>query len=124
MIPNGAPEKPFSFRVVILDCRSKRFSNRKGNEDMKTKLSVVALVASAVAIAQADPGSVNTVTGASHSGAVARSAPAVHAPIQPGGVSSFRSTPIGSYGSRPFYSGQRYSSFGMRSPLFSTYRPP
>ncbi|PYL82342.1 MAG: hypothetical protein DMF23_12430, partial [Verrucomicrobia bacterium] len=45
-------------------------------------------------------------------------APAVHAPMRPGGFSSFHSTPMRAYGSRPFYSGQRYSSFGMR-----TYRP-
>ena len=82
---------------------------------MKTKLSAVALVASAVTIAQANPGSVHAVAGGSHRGAVARSAPAVHAPMRPGGVSSFRSTPMRSYGNRPFYSGQRSSSFGMRS---------
>ncbi len=82
---------------------------------MKTKLSAVALIASAVTIAQANPGGVHAVTGTSPRGAVARSAPAVHAPMRPGGVSSFRSTPIRSYGSRPFYSGQRHTSFGMRS---------
>ena len=91
---------------------------------MKTKLSAVALVASAVTIAQANPGGVPAAKGASHRGAVARSAPAVHAPMRPGGVSSFRSTPMRSYGSRPFYSGQRYSSFGMRSSPSSAYRPP
>ena len=74
---------------------------------MKTKLSAVALVASAVTIAQANPGDVHAVAGGSHRGAVARSAPAVHAPMRPGGVSSFRSTPMRSYGNRPFYSGQR-----------------
>ena len=91
---------------------------------MKTKLSAVALVASAVTIAQANPGSVRAVAGASHRGAVARSAPAVHAPMRPGGVSSFRSTPMRSPGSRPFYSGQRSSSFGMRSSPSSAYRRP
>jgi Putative peptidoglycan binding domain len=64
------------------------------------------------------------VTGTSHRGAVTRSAPAVHAPMRPGGVSSFRSTPMRSYGSRPFYSGQRYSSFGMRSSPSFAYRRP
>ena len=82
---------------------------------MKTKLSAVALVASAVTIAQANPGGVHAVAGGSHRGAVARSAPAVHAPMRAGGVSSFRPTPMRSYGNRPFYSGQRSSSFGMRS---------
>ena len=91
---------------------------------MKTKLSAVALVASAVTIAQANPGGVPAAKGASRGGAVARSAPAVHAPMRPSGVSSFGSTPMRSYGSRPVYSGQRYSSFGMRSSPSSAYRPP
>src|SRR6266446_5037766 len=91
---------------------------------MKTKLSAVALVASAVTIAQANPGGVHAVAGGSHRGAVGRSAPAVHAPMRPGGVSSFRSTPMRSPGSRPFYSGQRHSSFGMRSSPSSAYRRP
>src|SRR5881394_162205 len=91
---------------------------------MKTKLSAVALVASAVTIAQANPGGVHAATGTSHRGAVARSAPAVHAPMRPGGVSSFRSTPMQSHGSRPFYSGQRSPSFGMRSSPSSAYRRP
>jgi hypothetical protein len=91
---------------------------------MKTKLSAVALLASAVTIAQANPGSVHAVAGGSHRGAVSRSAPAVHAPMRSGGVSSFRSTPMRSHGSRPFYSGQRHSSFGMRSSPSSAYRRP
>src|SRR6266542_7117230 len=112
------------FGQFTLDCRGKRFSDRKGNENMKTKLSVVALVASAVTIAQANPGGVHAVKGGSHRGAVGRSAPAVHAPMRPGGVSSFRSTPMRSHGSRPFYSGQRSPSFGMRSSPSSAYRRP
>ena len=123
-IPNGSPEKRFPFRVVTLDCRGKRSATGKGNKDMKTKLSAVALVASAITIAQANPGGVHAVTGASRGGAVARSGPAVHVPMRPGGVSSFRSTPIGSHGSRPFYSGQRSPSFGMRSSPSSPYRRP
>src|SRR6266850_5684904 len=91
---------------------------------MKTKLSAVALVASAVTIAQANPGGGHAVTGASHRGTVARSAPAVHAPMRPGGVSSFHSTAMRSHGSRPFYSGQRHSSFGMRSSRSFAYRRP
>src|SRR5215831_10683743 len=112
------------FGRSTLDCRTNGSATGKGNENMKTKLSGVALVASAVTIAQANPGGVHAVTGASHRGAVARSAPAVHAPMRPGGVSSFRSTPMRSYGSRPFYSGQRYSSFGMRSSPSFAYRRP
>src|SRR5205814_5926254 len=42
----------------------------------------------------------------------------------PGCVSSFRSPPMRSPGSRPFYSGQRHSSFGMRSSPSSAYRRP
>ena len=57
---------------------------------MKRKLFGVALVASAVTIAQANPGSVNAVTGASHRSAVAPNGPAILAPTRPGGVSSFR----------------------------------
>ena len=38
VIPNGAPEKRFSFRVVILDCRGKRFSNRKGKRRHEKKI--------------------------------------------------------------------------------------
>ena len=85
---------------------------------MKTKSLSVALLAGAATITQANPGGFHAGTGAFHGGAVAHSAPAVHAPMRPGGFSSFHSTPMRTYGSRPFYSGQRYSSFGMRS-----YRP-
>src|SRR5438552_11774939 len=91
---------------------------------MKTKLFAVALVASAVTIAQANPGAVPVAKGAAHGRAVTRSAPSVHAPMRPGGVSSFRSTPMRSYGSRPFYSGQRSPSFGMRSSPSFAYRRP
>ena len=91
---------------------------------MKTKFSVVALAASAVTIAQANPGGAHAVTGPPNRSVTARSAPAIHAPIRPNGVSSFRSTPMRSYGNKPFYSGQRYSSFGMRSTPSSAYRRP
>ena len=91
---------------------------------MKTKLCGVALVASAITIAQANPGGVHAVAGASHRGAVGRSAPGVHAPMRPGGFSSFHSTPMRAYGNRPLYSGQRYSSFGMRSSPSFAYRRP
>ena len=91
---------------------------------MKIKLFGVVLVASAVTIAQANPGDIPAAKGTVHRGAVARSAPAVLAPMRPGGVSSFRSTPMQSYGSRPVYSGQRSPSFGMRSSPSSAYRRP
>src|SRR6266516_630671 len=85
---------------------------------MKTKWLSVAVFASLGMIAQANPGGFHAGTGAFHGGAVAHSAPAIHTPMRPGGFSSFHSTPMRAYGSRPFYSGQRYSSFGMRA-----YRP-
>src|SRR5213594_2221683 len=99
---------------------------------MKTKFLGLALAASVATIAQANPGNVNRGgggfhrggTGGFHGGAVARSAPAAHAPMRPGGVSSFHRTPARTYGSRPVYSGQRYSSFGMRSSPSSAYRRP
>ena len=91
---------------------------------MKTKLFGVALVVSAATIAQANPGGVHARTGGSRGGAVARSAPVVHAPMRPGGFSSFRSTPMRAYGGRPLYSGRRYSSFGMRSSPSFAYRRP
>jgi len=84
---------------------------------MKTKLFGLALVVSAATITQANPGGFHAGKGGGHGGAVAHSAPAVHAPMRAGG-SSFHSTPTRAYGSRPLYSGQRYSSFGTRS-----YRP-
>src|SRR5205807_5177987 len=91
---------------------------------MKTKSSAVALVASAVTIAQANPGAVPAAKAAKVGWSVTRSAPAVHPPMRPGGASSFRSTPMRSYGSRPFYSGQRSPSFGMRSSPSFAYRRP
>src|SRR5437867_11657066 len=99
---------------------------------MKTKFLGLALAASVATIAQANPGNVNRGgggfhrggTGGFHGGAIARSAPAARAPMRPGGVSSFHRTPARTYGSRPVYSGQRYSSFGMRSSPSSAYRRP
>jgi hypothetical protein len=92
---------------------------------MKRKLLGLALIASAATIAQANPGNVQRSGTAFHGGAVARGAPAAHAPIHPGGVSSFRSAaPARMYGGRPVYSGQRYSSFGLRSSPSSAYRRP
>jgi hypothetical protein len=88
----------------------------------ETKLSAVALVASAVTIAQANPpGGVHAVAGGSHRGAVARSAPAVHAPMRPGGVSSFRSRRCGHPAVDRFIQANA-SSFGMRSSPSSAYR--
>src|SRR5206468_12564024 len=90
----GSSEKCFSFQAVYVRLYRQTAQEQKGNENMKTKLSAVALVASAVTIAQANPGAVPAAKGASQGGAVTRSAPAVHAPMRPGGVASFRSTPM------------------------------
>ena len=85
---------------------------------MKTTSLSVAILASVVMIAQANPGAYRGGGGGVRRGAVAHAAPAARAPARAGGVSSLHSPPMRAYGSRPVYSGQRYSSFGMRS-----YRP-
>src|SRR5947207_14849435 len=38
IIPNGSPEKRFSFRRSTLDCTGKRFSNRKGKRRHENKI--------------------------------------------------------------------------------------
>ena len=91
---------------------------------MKTKLLGLALVASAATIAQANPGAYHGGGGGGRGGAVAHRAPAARAPARAGGFSSFHSTPMRAYGSRPLYSGQRYSSFGMRSYRPTAFRQP
>jgi len=97
---------------------------------MKTKLFGLAIAASAVTIAQANPVSVHRGGGGFHGGAVAHGATvahgarSAHAPMRSGSVSSFHRAPVRMYGSRPVYSGQRYSSFGMRSSPSSAYRRP
>jgi len=85
---------------------------------MKTKSLSVALVGSAAMIAQANPGAYHGNAGGFRGGAVARRAPAAHAPVRAGGFSSFRSVPTRSFGGGMAYPRQRYSSFGTRS-----YRP-
>src|SRR5207253_5176108 len=113
--------KCFSFQAIYVRLYRQTGQQEKGRKNMKTNLFAVALVASAVTIAQANPGAVPAAKGR---GAVTRSAPAVHAPMRPGGVASFRSTPMRSYGSRPLYSGQRSPSFRMpSSPSFAYRRP-
>src|SRR5947208_13199551 len=93
-----------------LICGGDQSATGKGDQIMKTKLIGLALVASAATIAQANPGNVQRSGGGFHGGAVARSAPAAHAPMRSGGVSSFRGAPSRTYGNRPVYSGQHYSS--------------
>ncbi len=91
---------------------------------MKTKSLSVALLAGAATIAQANPASFHGGGRVSYGGAVAHVAPAAHAPVRAGGSSSFHSMPMRTYGSRPLYSGQRYSSFGMRSYRPARFRQP
>jgi len=91
---------------------------------MKTKFLCVALLASAAIIAQANPGIARGGGGGVRGGAVARSAPAARGPARVGGFSSFHSMPMRAYGNRPVYSGQRYSSFGMRSYRPTAFRQP
>jgi len=82
---------------------------------MKTKFVSFALVAGAVTIAQANPVAYHGGGGRARAGGVAHAAPAARAPMRAGGFSSFHSMPMRAYGGRTPYSGQRYSSFGMRS---------
>ena len=83
---------------------------------MKSEFLSVALLASTVTIAQANPAVVQRGGGGHHGGAVAHAAPVGRMPMRAGGVgglSSFHPMPARTYA--PVYSGQRYSSFGMRS---------
>jgi Putative peptidoglycan binding domain len=72
---------------------------------MKTKLLSIALLGSAVIVAQANPEAFH---------GTARGRVAHAAPARSGGFSSFHSMPTRAYGGRTFYSGQRYSSSAMR----------
>ena len=124
-IPNESRGNASHFARFALICRGDSQQQGKEGKIMKRKLLGLALIASAATIAQANPGNVQRSGTAFHGGAVARGAPAAHAPIHPGGVSSFRSAaPARMYGGRPVYSGQRYSSFGLRSSPSSAYRRP
>ena len=85
---------------------------------MKTKFLWFALAVSAAMIAQAKAGGYRAGGGGFHRGAVAHAAPAAHAPARAGSFSSFHSA----HGSRPLYSGQRYSSFAMRPSRPAAFR--
>jgi Putative peptidoglycan binding domain len=89
---------------------------------MKTKFLWFALTVSAAMIAQVNAGGYRAGGGGFHGGAVAHAAPAAHAPARAGGLSSFHSMPTRAYGGRTLYSGQRYSSFAMRSPRPGGFR--
>ena len=85
---------------------------------MKTKFYWVALLASAALIAQAQAGGHHGGGGGMGGGfAVARPAPAR------GGAGSYHSMPMRNFGGgRMIYSGQRFSSVGMRSPSSAAFR--
>lgn len=91
---------------------------------MNAKFLCVALLGSAAMTVQANPAVYRGGGAGFRGGAVGHAAPAVHAPVRAGGVSSFHPMPVRSQGSRPFYSGQRSPSFGMRSSPSSAYRRP
>ena len=76
------------------------------------------LLGSAALTVQANPEGYARGGGRFHGRAVPPAPPPAHAPVRAGGVSSFHSMPMRSFGGRMTYPQQRYSSFGMRS-----YRP-
>lgn len=85
---------------------------------MKTKLLAVALAASAALIAPAQGGNNHGGGGGGHF------ASGVQGAARSGGHSSFRSMPTQRFGGgRMMYSGQRFSSFGQRSPRSMGFRP-
>ena len=85
---------------------------------MKTKFYWFALVASAALIAQAQAG------GHHSGGGGGNFAAAGPAPARSGGSPSFRSMSTRSFGGgRTIYSGQRFSSVGMRAPKSMEFRP-
>jgi len=84
---------------------------------MKTKMLGIALLVSAALIAQAQ-------AGGHHGGGGGSFAAAGPAPARSGGGQSFHSMPTRSFvGGRMIYSGQRFSSVGMRAPRSMEFRP-
>src|SRR5262245_59814300 len=119
-IRNGLQEKRFSSRAVCVSIEGSDSATRKETDIMKSKFLFVALLGSAAMTVQANPGGYRGGGGVGgfRGGAVAHAAPAAHAPVRAGGVSSFHSMPVRNFGGRMTYPQQRFSSFGMRS-----YRP-
>ena len=86
---------------------------------MKTKVYWVALLASAALIAQAQAGG-RYGGGGGGGGHFSSARPG---PARGGAVSSFHSMPMRNFGGgRMIYSGQRFSSVGMRSPSATAFR--
>jgi Putative peptidoglycan binding domain len=87
---------------------------------MKTKFYWVALLASTALIAQTQAGGQHG--GGGSGGGGGHFAAAGPGPARSGGGPSFRSMPTGSFGGgRMIYSGQRFSSVGMRSPGYGQH---
>src|SRR5438477_7760536 len=91
---------------------------------MKAKLLVVALLASAAMIAPVQGGGYHGGGGGGGRGGGGGFAAAGPGPARSGGGPSFRSMPMRSFGGgRMIYSGQRFSSVGMRAPRSMEFRP-
>src|SRR5205814_3595349 len=97
-------------------------NNAKEIKIMKTKFYWFALFASAALIAQAQAGGYHGGGGGGgRGGSIAAAGPG---PARSGGGPSFHSMPARSFGGgRIIYSGQRFSSAGMRSPRSMEFRP-
>jgi len=91
---------------------------------VKTKSLMIAVLASAAVIAQAQTGTVHSRGGGVHAGAVAHAVPGVHAPARAGSFSSMHPMPTRSFGGRMIFPGQRYSSFAMRPSRPVMFRRP
>src|SRR6184192_2345773 len=91
---------------------------------MKAKLLVVALLASAAVIAPVQGGGYHGGGGGGGRGGGGNFAAAGTGPARSGGGPSFHSTPMRSFGGgRMNYSGQRFSSTGLRSPRSMEFHP-
>src|SRR5438477_9553920 len=91
---------------------------------MKAKLLVVALLASAAVIAPVQGGGYHGGGGGGGGGRGGGFAAAGPGPARSGGGPSFRSMPMRSFGGGGMvYSGQRFSSVGMRAPRSMEFRP-
>src|SRR5947208_14468617 len=91
---------------------------------MKAKLLVVALLASAAVIAPVQGGGYHGGGGGGGRGGGGGFAAAGPGPARSGGGPSFRSMPMRSFGGGGMvYSGQRFSSVGMRAPRSMEFRP-
>src|SRR5437588_415518 len=91
---------------------------------MKTKFYWVALLASAALTAPVQAGGGSHGGGGGGGGGGGHFAASSSGSARSGGGPSFHSMPMGSFGGgRMIYSGQRFSSVGMRSPRSMEFRP-